>query len=62
LDNEHKYNDYQNILDKRIKTAKGKLSDIAYKKMNAKKNAKKIIKSGLVASSFPTVIASLAIP
>jgi hypothetical protein len=62
LDYANKYYKYQKVLDKRIKTAKGKLSDIAYKKRNAKKNAKKIIKSGLVASSFPTVIASLAIP
>jgi hypothetical protein len=55
--NNHKHNDYQNILDKRIKTAKGKLSEIAYKKRDAKKN----IKKGLVASSFPTGIASLVI-
>lgn len=53
----HKHSEAINTLNKRIKMAKSKINKITYKKNNIKKNTK----IGLVASSFPTGIASLAI-
>lgn len=52
-----KHSEVTNILNDRIRMAKNKINDIAYKKKNIKNN----IKIGLISSSIPTGVASIII-